>query len=308
MTPPRCPLTDSSASSAGELGPPESKAPRLRYWTWGLPLFAVLWLLAYFWWFADPVALAQRNWPLILVGFVGAVLGNATAVGGGLIFVPVMILVYHLGAVPALKLALASQAFGMTSGAFGWMRRGAVPFGLVRLTLLPTLAGCTFGTVVVQPSSLLVKGLFGPTSILIGISMLWLLRHSFNADDIPRQARLPTVWVAVLGGVLTAWVAIGIGEVIAAYLMLRYRLRPDRAIGLGVVLLAVSSIYLTLLHQLLAGDIPWDLAVFTILGCVFGARLGPYLSQWVSPKRLKLTFAAIAIVDGVIFLVQFLRR
>ena len=271
-------------------------------------MFAIVWLAFYVMVFPDPVGLFANHWPLVVVGFLGALLGNATAVGGGLVFVPVMILVYHLGAVPALKLALASQAFGMTSGAFGWIRRGVVPFHLVRLTLLPTLVGCTFGTVVVQPSSLLVKGLFGPTSVLIGALMLWLLRYSFNADDIPRQARLPVALMAVVGGVLTAWVAVGIGEVMAAYLMLRYRLRPDRAIGLGVVLLAVSSIYLTVLHQALTADIPWDLAVFTILGCVFGARLGPYLGQWVSPKRLKLVFAAIAIIDGLIFLVQFLLR
>jgi len=112
--------------------------------------------------------------------------------------------------------------------------------------------------------------------------------------------------MAFIGGMLTGWVAIGEGEVIAAFLMIVYGLRAERGIGLGVILLSINSIYLTLIHQFFLGGIPWEMAMFTGFGCVFGGRLGPYLSQWVGPRRLKIGFATIAIVDGLIFLLQFM--
>lgn len=80
-------------------------------------LFVAGWLIVFARAFPDPVLPANRNWPLIGVGFTGALLGNATAVGGGLVFVPVMTLVYGVAPLVSLKLALASQVFGMTSGA-----------------------------------------------------------------------------------------------------------------------------------------------------------------------------------------------
>jgi len=62
------------------------------------------------------------------------------------------------------------------------------------------------------------------------------------------------------------------------------------------------SLYLTFLHQFFVGGIPWELAMFTDFCCIFGGRLGPYLSQWIGPRRLKVSFALVAIVDGAIFI------
>lgn len=279
---------------------------RLKYWTWWMPLFVLAWAVIFFSVFSEPALLIQRNWPLFLVGFVGAIIGNATAVGGGLIFIPAMIFIYHLPPVAALKLALASQCFGMTSGAIGWARRGVVP-GHVLWDLVPALLiGSTISSLIIQPNALLVKGLFGPVSILIGFITLYLLKHRSDRDDIPIKARWPLAGIALIGGMLTGWVAIGEGEVVAAFLMLAYGLKAERGIGLGVVLLSINSIYLTLLHQFVWGGIPWEMVFFTGFGCVFGGRLGPYLSQWVGTNRLKIGFATVAIIDGCIFVFQFL--
>lgn len=275
-----------------------------RYFSWWLVVFAAGWLAVLLVAFPQPTTLMQRHWPLILVGVGGAILGNATAVGGGLVFVPVMIVIYHLPAEAALKLALATQAFGMTSGAIAWLRRGVVPTEALSATAPALLIGATVGTVIVAPSSLLVKGIFGPASILIGLTTLLMLNRSRSRSGMPRRATFPLVLVTLGGGLLTGWIAIGVGEVVAAFLMLVYGLRLERCVGLGVVLLAIGSIYLTLLHQVIAHDIPWDMAIFTILGAVFGARSAPFLTTYLSPRALKLGFAAIAIIDGLIFVVQ----
>lgn len=41
--------------------------------------------------------------------------------------------------------------------------------------------------------------------------------------------------------------------------------------------------------------------MFTGLGCVFGARMGTYLTQWIDQRRIKMVFAAAAIGDGLVF-------
>ena len=59
---------------------------------------------------------------LTLVAFFAASVANATAIGGGFLFMPLFIFVYQLAPPLALKLSIATQAFGMSSGALTWGR------------------------------------------------------------------------------------------------------------------------------------------------------------------------------------------
>jgi uncharacterized membrane protein YfcA len=297
------PIEDASPSIPSAQG----RFGGLRYFTWWMPVFVILWAIVFWNMFPDPLSLLKQNWPLFIVGLVGATIGNATAVGGGIIFIPVMIFVYQLPAVTSLKVALASQSFGMTSGAIGWASRGIVKPKILQVATVSLLIGSTISSLVIKPNALLIKGFFGPASVFIGVVTLLTLNRHGSHNDLPSKGAY--FWLAIMafiGGLLTGWVAIGEGEVIAAFLMLVYGLRAERGIGLGVILLAINSIYLTLIHQFFLGGIPWELAMFTGFGCVFGGRLGPYLSQWVGPRRLKIGFATIAIIDGIIFSLQFL--
>lgn len=270
-------------------------------------MFVGTWAIVLFVAFPDAVGLIRSNWPLVILGFVGAVIGNATAVGGGIVFIPIGILVYHFAPLTALKLALGSQALGMTSGAFAWARRGAVPYRALKITIPALLAGSTISALVIPANALIIKGLFGPVSILIGVLALALLNRHGEVEEPPAGSALPLAAVAFIGGMLTGWVAVGEGEVVAAFLMFGYGMRADRSIALGVVLLAVNSLWLVLLHHLFLGGLPMDLIMFTGLGCVFGARLGPSFGSWVGPRRLKIGFAVAAIADGCLFLFQSLR-
>jgi uncharacterized membrane protein YfcA len=279
--------------------PPAAERP-LAYWSWGLLAFSLAWLAAFSLLFPDPVALARQHGFLVAVGFAVAVVANATAIGGGLFFIPILVFGYGLPPVVALKLSIAGQAFGMTSGALGWLRRGVVPRDALRAALPPLLIGATVSSLLLHPSPDLVKGVFGPASITLGV--LALLRPGAGErDEVPREARAPLRFVAGAGGMVSGWVAIGAGELSAAYLMLGQRLRADRAIGLGVVLLSAASIWLCAIHGLLLDGIPWEMGLPLALGTVFGARLGPWLGQRVAPRRLKQVFGAVAIADGLLF-------
>lgn len=279
-----------------------------RYWSWWLLLYVAAWGLTYCRVAPQPILLFKHNAVFIAVGFCGALLGNISAVGGGIVFIPVMIFLFHLGAVDALKIALASQAFGMTSGAIGWTQKGIVPLRALKLTVPGLLLGSAIGSLVIHPSALLVKCLFGPVSILLGVLTIVLSKRGAGPNhraEIPANAAGPLFVVSVIGGLITGWIAIGEGELVAALLMLAYDVNVTACIGLGVVLLSINSIFLTLIHQFFLGGIPWSVAAFTSLGCVFGARLAPYLSRRSNPIVLKRIFAVIAICDGILFLVQY---
>ena len=280
-----------------------------QYWSPWLLVFAAIWLIGYFSLAHDPVALFERNWVFIPVGFCGAVLGNISAVGGGIVFIPVIMFAFHLPPVTALKIALASQSWGMTSGAIGWIQKKVVPMHALKLTVPGLLTGSCISSLVIHPSALLVKLFFGPVSILLGVLTIVLSQRAARSvprAEIPSNAAFPLFIVSLIGGLITGWIAIGEGELVAALLMLVYGVNATACIGLGVLLLSINSIFLALLHQFCLGGIPWHIAAFTGLGCVFGARLAPFLSRHSNPIVLKTIFAIIAICDGILFIVQYL--
>ncbi|HTX20669.1 MAG TPA: sulfite exporter TauE/SafE family protein [Candidatus Aquilonibacter sp.] len=279
-----------------------------RYWSWWLLLFVAVWTAVYFGLAHDPVGLFRRNWIYIPVGFCGAVLGNISAVGGGIVFIPVIMFLFQLPPVTALKIALASQSWGMTSGAIGWIQKRVVPLRALKLTVPGLLIGSSISSLVIHPNALLVKLLFGPVSILLGVLTVVLSRRAGKTaalNQIPPNASIPLFVISLIGGLITGWIAIGEGELVAALLMLVYGVNVTTCIGLGVLLLSINSIFLTLIHQFLLNGIPWNIAAFTGLGCVFGARLAPYLSRRSNPMVLKTIFAVIAICDGILFIIQY---
>ena len=280
---------------------------RFRYVTPTMVILTLAWLLVYVRAFTNPGELAARHWPLIFVGVAGALIGNITAIGGGLIFIPVLMFAYHTDPVSALKLAFVTQAVGMTSGASGWLRREEVPLGLLKWTVPSLILGTIASTFLLHPQPMLVKGLFGPVAVLTGLLTLATLNRKGQLGELPSKAKVPLIIVSFIGGLITGWVAIGEGEIIAAFCMLAYGLNANKAIGLGVVLLAINSLLLAAIHSVYFGGVPWDMAVFTMLGVLWGGRLGPFLAQWVPTLRIKRAFAWIALLDGLLITWQVAR-
>ena len=88
----------------------------------------LLWLPLCLWVLGDesPLVLFDSIKSLILACmFVsGAVIANATAVGGGMIFNPTLQLAFGVGGFAALTLSVLVQCAGMTSGSYGWYKKG----------------------------------------------------------------------------------------------------------------------------------------------------------------------------------------
>lgn len=281
-----------------------SSAKSFTYFTPWLFVFTLIWLGVYVVAFPNPIGLAASHWPLVIVGVLGAFIGNATAIGGGIVFIPVLMFAYQVDPVSALKLAFVTQAVGMTSGASGWLRRGEVPLPLLEWTVPALIIGTMMSTFLIHPQPMLVKGLFGPIAFLTGLLTLITLDRKGGRTELPAHARIPIALVSFIGGMITGWVAIGEGEIIAAFCMLAYGLNANRAIGLGVVLLSLNSLLLAFIHAFYYGGIPWDMAAFTMLGVLWGGRLGPFLAQWISPRTTKKGFAFIALLDGLMITLQ----
>ena len=282
---------------------------------------ACLWLLVLLNFFSEPIQLFLDSWPIIIIAFLGAVVANATAVGGGFIFVPLFTFFYDLSAIQSLKLALSTQAFGMTTGALSWPRR-LIVWPYFFLACGASSLGMMLGTFFWIPSNELIHQLFGYASIVIGAVLF--IEATYSSLKEKQHHRLAMnqwavcyFFVCIAGGLITAWVSIGIGEVVAMWMLFQARYSIASSVATGVAVLAFCSVLGFIFHNIIGG-IVWHYLIFTSIGVIFGGRVGakfgarlastnkfdqpPLLPRrkTFSEKPLKLFVAAVILLDGIV--------
>jgi uncharacterized membrane protein YfcA len=231
---------------------------------------------------------------------------------------PLFIFVYHLAPPIALKLSIATQAFGMSSGALTW-GRDYIDKNAFILASIASISGVWFATYHFAVPSGYIKPLFALISL--GVFIALVIEMRLKVSDQQQKARFSFNAIAIFfvlaafaGGLVTGWTAIGVGEVVALYLLFFYRLRLDKAIGTGVAVLAVSSIAGFIFHTDLGG-IPWELLMFTVPGVILGGRYGVIAAKYLEStlgqsssdqlfkkSPLKFIFALVILVDCVVIL------
>ena len=257
---------------------------------------------------------------LTLVAFFAASVANATAIGGGFLFMPLFIFVYKLAPAVALKLSIATQAFGMTSGALAWGRKYIDKRAFI-LASSTSILGVWVATYLWVVPSNYIKPLFALISL--GVFFALILEMKLKVVDEQQTAKFTLnvisvffVFSAFAGGLITGWTAIGVGEVVALYLLFFYRLRLDIAIGTGVAVLDVSSI-VGLMFHLHLGGIPLELLAFTVPGVILGGRYGAKMAKHIEAEvkqsasrniikksPLKLIFAVVILLDCIVILIS----
>ncbi len=286
----------------------------------------LVWLAIVLGFFSSPWALVSQHWFVTPIAFLAASFANATAVGGGFLFIPLFIFAYALPPLTALKLSLATQAFGMSCGALGWSAK-QMSLKALGFACMGGAIGMYIGTFHWQPDGRLIKVAFAYVSFFIAlvilIEIVLSMRAKHRNNQRPSNGLLNFVFfmVCIVAGVVNAWVSVCIGEVVVLWLLIVQRVRMEQAIATGVACLAFCSIIGLAFHSFIGG-IRWDLLVFTVPGVIFGGYYGArwgkrmehrfgqaiktsvsaYSIKQVSP--LKCIFLVVVLLDGIIILLS----
>ena len=110
---------------------------------------------------------------------------------------------------------------------------------------------------------------------------------------------LALVLIGLLGGAVTAWLSVGVGELLVIYLIFR-RFDINMAIASAVVVSAISVwVAIGQVHQ----DVYWQVLLFAGPGAILGGIFAKTLVVHMSATRLKLFFAFWLLIIGSIGIV-----
>ncbi|WDD97555.1 sulfite exporter TauE/SafE family protein [Thalassomonas actiniarum] len=265
-----------------------------------------------------------------LLGILGAVFANLSGAGGGVVFIPVFNSL-GLNEAQALSTSFTIQCFGMTAGAITWCLhyRNAIKntgvekapeqlshwqafLPVVAITSLCSVAGIynAYTGDFTPPGSL--PKLFSIFSIALGASLLLqllLTRRSSqaNAQTMPGGLKkidyLCLLFIGYFGGIITACLSVGVGELLVFYLLIRgFNIQLSLACAIVVTAISVWSATLTL-NGLTTGWISyqpvWQLALYAGPGAVIGGLVAKALVAKIPPLRLKFLLALWILLMGL---------
>lgn len=260
----------------------------------------------------DPVTLLLQ----ILLMFGTAFIYSNLGLGGGLLFVPILLATGVTDPVLAVPISLTLTTMTATSSVVNHRRKGFVDFRLGRTLVLGTLVGAVLGTytLIGFVSKDTFKVIFVAILLVFGALMVrdWFLnRRPIDEDDDSKRTprRVAETTVAMVGsGFLSGLAGIGGGLLNVPLLLYVLGRRTRTAIGTSSLLIiptaALGFALYVLRRYLGASSFAWPeefvlipiLMPFVFVGAYLGSRFG--LAK-LKTRSVSLIFIIVLFVAAV---------
>lgn len=247
-----------------------------------------------------------------LIGITGAVFANATGAGGGVVFIPLFTqLGFSEG--QTVSTSFGIQCFGMTAGALTWSHfylKHHRNFSDTWQSFLPIITLCAFFSIagiwtnyaLSLEAFASLHQIFKLFSIILGLCILVTV-VSLNNKVVHHRLQtidaLVLIPIAFFGGLITGWLSVAVGEFVAFYLIFR-RYDVTLSVASAVVITAFTVWSVAPIHLSTTSEINWQVLAFAGPGAAFGGVLAKTLVNSLSPKKLKLFFAAWLLIIGIV--------
>lgn len=280
------------------------------YFLFILPLFA--WVVVVHDMMGGDWQWLQQYLPFTGLGLMGAIFANSTGAGGGVVFIPAFKWLAFSDA-QSVGTSFAIQCFGMTAGSFAWLRYAksdqhtpqdwqSFPTVTLLCSLFSVLGLAAVNTLGINsPADL--KSFFAVFSLLLGSVLLVSVVRLDSSQARVQLASMDKgmiIVIGVLGGIITAWLSVGVGEILALYLLLR-GFSATMSVAAAVCVSAIS-VWSGIAYHTLQHHVVWDVIVFAGPAAVIGGTLAKRLAVWLPAKQLKVFFSCWVLLMGLVSL------
>ena len=230
---------------------------------------------------------------IFAIGFAVGVLGNISGIGGGVMIVLVLVYGYGFKPLDAAGMSLLTIVFSTLVGFVQDTRKGLVDRKLLLIIAPIGVAASIIGTVITNyVSTDTFKLVFALILIALGLFSLFSSRkqkkYNSKIEDTSTARTGDTGLVAILSGVVSGFIGIGIGGIMGTFLTAIKKINAKTGIATVVAATLPITIMGAALHFYISGTISLTFAPPLIVGAVLGGLAGT--SIIVKAPHLSLRF------------------
>lgn len=257
---------------------------------------------------------------LAATGFFAGVFGTMIGIGGGVIFVPVFLLVFHFSPQEAVGTSLAAVFFNALSGSISYLRQKRVDIKAGWKFAVATLPGAFLGAWLVRYfTNYILELVFG--FLLIAMALFIFLRKEPASSDqrkgknirklidfrgevfeyTPREG--PGIIISFIIGIISSLLGIGGGILHVPVLIYLLGFPVHIATATSHFVLAISTFSGSITH-LTIGNILFLPALIVGFSAILGAQIGAMLSRRVKGLLIARLLALALVLVGIRLLLK----
>jgi len=274
-------------------------------------------------------------WPFLFLpaaGFLVGIVASMTGVGGGIIIVPLLTILFAFVPQHAVGTSLGSIIFTALASSLSYAKQRRIYYRTGIWLAVMSVPGAYFGaylTTVISPRHLGL--IFGVFLLFVASRMMLRMKRGGRAPaaeaeaatnfapagrialpektdaQLARSMRLmvPGVGLSFFAGVASGFLGIGGGVLGVPIMNLVLHLPMHFATATSMFTMIFTSASGVAKH-VLAHHVHWGQALLLALGTIFGAQVGANLSRRVSGAALSLIFGAVLLLMGLQMILKFL--
>ena len=241
-------------------------------------------------------------WLALPTGIGIATVASAVGIGGGILWMPFLMILMHLKPETAVLTSLIIQSAGMGSGTVSYGRRNHIDYRLSGRLLVITIPGIALGayaTRIVSPAHLeLTLGLLTLTTAFLFVSAKQHY-HDIGCARAQRGSMKPYMGFIALLSMVSGMLSISIGEWLIPILRSKLALRMSTAIATSVATIFGTCLLGAMSHTLMGSRPQWCIILWAVPGVLIGGQLGPRLAECVHERKLKDMFIFLLTLIGI---------
>ena len=246
----------------------------------------------------NPVAFWARDLGL---GLVVGVFSGFFGVGGGIILVPILVLLFRMGQKSAQATSLVAVGLGAVSGAITYALGESVVWASVGFVVAGGLLGTWLGSlVVVKIRARWLQVAFALLLVVVALRLI-LGAEAVGASGVVDLTVQSIVGYLVAGaamGFFSALLGIGGGVIIIPLLVVFFGFTPQLAAGTSLVVMVPLALF-GAWRLSSSGATQWGQGLRLGAGAVIGAVVGASVALVVAPEAMGVAFAAVLLVAAI---------
>jgi len=250
-----------------------------------------------------------------IAGFIAGLLG----VGGGLIIVPVLIVIFQKNGFSsdivvhmAIGTSLASIIFTSISSIYAHhFQHKAVRWDIVKRLTPGIVFGALLGAVIADfVSATILQKFFGIFELVVALQMALNIK-AHAARTLPRLTAMTSAGVGI--GVISSVVGIGGGTLTVPFLSwcnikIQNAVATSSACGLPIAIAGAVGFVITgwnevALPEYTVGYVYWPAFLAIVISSMLLAPVGAWLAHHLSAAKLKRSFSLVLFVLGIKMLI-----
>jgi len=231
-----------------------------------------------------------------------ASVASAVGIGGGILWMPFLMIMMRMQPETAVLSSLIIQSAGMGSGTAAYGRQKRIDYGLAARLLAITAPGIALGAFmsrITSPAHLeLILGLLTLTTAFLFVSSN---QHYHDAGQrrTDRKRVRPYLGFISLLAVVSGLLSVSIGEWLIPIMRSKMALRMSVAVATSIATIFGTCLLGAASHVLMGNQPQWSVVAWAVPGVLIGGQIGPRLAERINERKLKDLFVFLLTLIGI---------